>query len=503
MGALVWAPARAVHAQVPAPPPRVLPAAQAELAGRLAAILDAPALRHASVGMLVRSLAPSGRVFFERNADLVFVPASNQKISTAATALARLGTDFRFETRALCAAGTLESDGTLRGDVVLVGTGDPSLTSPRLGDLARQIAAKGVKRVTGRVVADDSRFDAKRLGEGWQWDDEPFDYQPQVSALNLDENVVRVSVAPGARAGDAARVTLDPPTLYARVVGAVRTGTAGGKTRVSFDRARGKNDLLVNGEIAAGAKPETGTLTIEEPSLFAAARLAELLRDAGVVVAGDLPGRSLAVPAATTTLLGATSSEPLSTLVRDMMKRSDNLYAETLLKAAGACVEAGKPGSTAAGARTVAALLAQAGGDAAALRVADGSGLSRLNLVSPRNLVALLTYLADENKAGPGVAQAFRNALPIGGVDGTLRNRFENTPAQNVVRAKTGSLSGVSALSGYLTTRAGEPLVFSILMNNVLAGTATARAAQDALVLALMDAPLPPPGSGPNVLGRR
>ncbi len=191
------------------------------------------------------------------------------------------------------------------------------------------------------------------------------------------------------------------------------------------------------------------------------------------------------------TPLAQSASAPLSVLVRDMMKRSDNLYAETLLKAAGAAFDGSGRGTTAGGARTLAALFNQVGGPdpAVSLRVADGSGLSRLDLVTPRALADLLTYLADPAKAGMGVSRAFGDSLPVGGVDGTLRNRFKNTPAQNGVRAKTGSLTGMSALSGYVTTRAGEPLVFSILMNNVLAGTAAARRAQDAFVLALMDAP--------------
>ncbi len=481
----------------PPPPPPIFPAApppgaaatNGGLERQLAAILDAPELQGASVGVIVRALGANGRIVFARNADLLLVPASNQKILTAAAALMRLGPDYVFVTRL---GGVGARDGSMwRGDLVLIGAGDPSLSSARLRELARAVRAKGMRRVTGRIVADDSRFDDKRLGVGWQWDDEPFDYQPQVSALNVDENVVTVRVASGRAPGGPAIVTLDPPTGYVRVVGTVRTmavkEAAGG---VTFDRARGRNDLLVNGALAVGAKAATGTLTVEEPSLFAATRLGELLSEEGIVVAGGPPVRASRPPSRLTPL-AESASAPLSVLVRDMMKRSDNLYAETLLKAVGAAADATGPGTTAGGARSASALVAQAGGDPAAvsLRMADGSGLSRLDLVTPRILADLLAYLADPAKAGPSVSRAFGDALPIGGVDGTLRNRFQDTLARGVVRAKTGSLSGVSALSGYVTTKIGEPLVFSILMNNVLAGTAAARRAQDAFVLVLMDVP--------------
>lgn len=478
------------RAGAPPPPPGTATTNGSDLEQRLAAVLDVPELGGASVGVFVRSLAPAGRVLFARNADLLLVPASNQKILTAAAALTRLGPDHIFVTR-LGGVGARRDGSVWRGDLVLVGAGDPSLSSARLRDMALALKAIGVRRVTGRILADDTRFDDKRLGAGWQWDDEPFDYQPQVSALNLDENVVSVRIAPGRALGDPALVTLDPPTGYVRVVGTVRTAAKEAAGGVTFDRARGRNNLLVSGTIAVGAKPATAALTVEEPSLFAAVRLQELLKNEGIVVAGGPPVRAIAPPASVTPL-AQSASAPLFVLVRDMMKRSDNLYAETLLKAAGAAGGTG-PGTTARGARAVSALVAKAGaGDpAASLRLADGSGLSRLDLVTPRALAGLLAYLADTQRAGVNVSRAFGDALPVGGVDGTLRNRFKNTPAQNVVRAKTGSLSGVSALSGYVTTKAGEPLVFSILMNNVLAGTSAARRAQDAFVLVLMDAPAP------------
>lgn len=488
------APAHPARAQAATPPAA---AGAGGVAGRIDALLADPALRHATVGVLVRSLR-DGRVLYERNSDLALVPASNQKILTAAAALSRLGPDYRYRT-CLYRTGAIDAKGTLQGDLVLRGMGDPSLTSAHLAELAGAVRAAGVREIAGGILADDTRFDALRLGVNWSWDDEPFWYQPQISALNCDGNVVAVTVAPGPRPGDPAAVTLRPATAYVRVLGGVTTAPAGAgrdalPARVTFGRARARNDFLLGGAIPVGARPVTEEITIEEPALFAATRLAETLRAGGVKVAGGAPLPGKVPPGAVP--LAQTLSEPLAVLLRHFLKASDNLYGEVLLKTLGAEVAGEGTGAFGAGGRVAEAALRRAGVDTGALAIADGSGLSRSNAVTPRGLVTLLTWL--HVQAPPPVAAAFREALPIGGVDGTLRNRFRGTPAAGAVRAKTGSLSGASSLSGYVTTRVGEPLAFSILMNNVLGGARAARAAQDSLVLALIDA-LPASGDHPEL----
>ncbi len=454
------------------------------LSRRLDVLLEQPELRHATVGVFVRSLK-DGRVIYEKNGDLALVPASNQKLLTASAALVRLGPDFRFRTF-LCRTGVIGGDGVLRGDLILRGTGDPSLTSERLETLGRAARAAGLRRVEGRIVADDSRFDSRRLGRGWSWDNEPFDYQPQISALNCDENVVGVSVAPGERPGAPAQITLTPPTGYVRVMNdagtiAAGTGANAPKPAISFSRARARNEFLISGTMPLGATPASDQITVEEPALYAATRLAEQLRSNGVTLANDAPVMGKAPAHAVT--VAVVESEPLVVLLRHFLKTSDNLYGEVLLKTLGA--ETLGRGTAGAGAEAVEAFLRASGVEIGGVTIADGSGLSRINTVTPRVLAALLVYM-DERAPAP-LRDAFRQALPVAGVDGTLRRRFTGSPAAGIARAKTGSLSGVSALSGYLITKKGEPLVFSILMNNAVEGINGARAAQDAFVTALMD----------------
>lgn len=459
------------------------------MARRVDQILATDDLHHAVVGVLVRSL-DDGRVVFERNADLALVPASNQKLLTAAAALARLGPQFRFRT-SVFRTGKIDKGGTLHGDLVLRGSGDPSLTSARLGALARAVRAAGIRRVAGRIIADDTRFDDQRLGDGWQWDDESFNYQPQVSALNCDGNVVTLQIRPGRAPGRNA-VGSGAGAGYVRTEIAVVTGGANDRPQLQAERLRGRNVLRVRGSIPLSSQPVAVTLTIEEPAVYAATRFRQTLVGQRIavphrdrVVRGGTP--SGAVP------IGDIRSETLSVLLRHFLKSSDNLYGEAFWKTLGA--EIAGDGSWSAGGQVVAAFLETAGVDLDALSPADGSGLSRLNAVTPRNLVALLTYV--RSAASSELRNPFVAALPIAGVDGTLRHRLRGTSAAGNLRAKTGSLSGVSALSGYVTTKAGERLVFSILMNSLLQGARAGRTAQDQLILALLDCPRPGSDAAP------
>ncbi len=494
-----------VWAQKSRPRPAV-PAVQAPVAPpwrvRLDQALGAPVLRNAQVGVLVRSL-DNGRVLYEKNPDFALVPASNMKIVTATTALAKLGTGFRFTTTVL-RTGAVDKNGTLNGDLYLKGSGDPSLSSERLMLMAQAVYNGGIKRVTGRIVGDASRFDDRTLGDGWQWDDEPFSYQPQVSGLNCDENVIRVEVTPGRAPGEPALVTVGGPqrvslgfekSRYVSIVSTVTTIPSGGASSgaVVFDRARGKNELRVSGSVVLGALPTAESLTIEDPARYAANRFADLLVGANVNLPGaDRRRVEVGVTPPDAVAVTETNSDSLPGLLKYFLKNSDNLYGETLLKAVGAASAKNGQGTTSGGAQAAQDFLRDAGVPASGLSVADGSGLSRLNNVTPRLLAVLLTYASQKF---PSDAQAaFRDALPVGGVDGTLRGRFKGTPAEGRVQAKTGTLSGASSLSGYVTTNAGERLVFSILMNNYASGgrASEARAAQDAVVLALLSVPAPP-----------
>lgn len=434
---------------------------------RIKQALAAPALQRATVGLLVRSIDRGGRTLFSVNPDQALMPASNMKVLTAATALAELGPEYVFRTR----VAKLSND-----SLVLIGSGDPSLDESRLQDLAKAVKEAGINRVT-RIVADASHFDDQTLGEGWQWDDESFGFSAQVSGLNLNSNVTRLTITPGAKDGDVATIASDG---YLSVVGEVRT-TERGEGGARAERRRGRNEVAVSGRVKAGAEPASLSVTVEDPALYAAFRFSRALRDAGVRI-DDEANLTVGTAPANAQVLAETASAPLSELCKRFLKSSDNLYGECFLKALGA-EKKSVPGSSANGAAVVRAWLAGKKVAVGGLVQADGSGLSRLDEVTPRLMVETLTAASTL----PG----FAVALPVGGFDGTLSRRFQKTAAEGNVRAKTGTILGVSSLSGYVTTRAGEKLVFSILMNHFdrAAGASVARQVQDSIVLALMDTP--------------
>jgi PBP4 family serine-type D-alanyl-D-alanine carboxypeptidase len=480
-------------------------AAAPTLAMRIDAALAAPGLKNGIAGVLVRSLK-DGRVLYEKNPDTALMPASNMKLLTSTTALARLGPDFRYATT-VYSTGRIEGNGNLTGDLYLKGTGDPSLDSARLKRLAEDLKAKGVKRFTGHLFADASRFDDQTLAEGWPWDNESFYYQAQVSALNCDENVLLLEVLPSTNVGGPATIRIGgangkalglADTKYITVVNrtstdpavsaapAGSTASASGNT-IRFLRRRASNEIVVSGVIALTDAPATRVMTVEDPALFTATRFGELLHVVGIETPKDGLKVEKGVVPEGTPLLIEQQSEPLSVLVSHFLKTSDNLYGECLLKTLGA--EKGRRGSWNAGGTVVEEFLKEAGVEAGGLYIADGSGLSRRNTVTPRLLTGLLEYA--DMKFPEATKTTFVNALPVGGVDGTLRNRFKGTAAEKNVRAKTGTVFSVSGLSGYVTTKSGERLVFSILLNH-FAGMGSesglAKRTEDAIVLALTDA---------------
>lgn len=471
-------------------------APSSDIKATLDAILDEPVFRNAGVGVLVQSLS-DGRTLYEHNPGLALIPASNNKILTSSTALMRLGLDYTYTTT-LYRTGSLQPDGTLYGDLYLKGSGDPSFSSADLLAMAKKMHDSGVTRVSGRFLADATRFTDGPLGGGWAWDDEAADYQPQISALTCDENVIAISASPGAAPGAPVLVSLGGPqgaalgftgTTYVSIRNTAITAEAGseaGKEGVSFDRPRAQNVFTVTGAIPVGAKPTADALSVENPDLFTVTRMAEVLPLAGIATSNggfQAVGRG-AVPVSAT-VVAEKRSAPLSTLVRSFLKPSDNLYGELFLRTLGS-EKAGR-GTASGGVRVVSEFLREAGVDTGGWGMADGSGLSRKDTVTARLLVGVLTYM--DQKAPAAVRDTFENALPIGGVDGTLRRRFLGTPAANNIHAKTGSLNRVSSLSGYVTTKAGEKLVFSILMNNYSGPIGNAHTAQDKIVLALIDTP--------------
>lgn len=426
-------------------------------------------------GVLVVDAA-TGEVFYARNADSYFTPASNTKLFTTALGLAKLGPEHRYRTT--IESRTLpDAHGRLLGNLVLMGRGDPNLSNrvfpfalevqrdgaPEkiLAALADQIVARGVKLIEGDIVGDDSYFSAERYPSGWAIDDMTEGYGAPVSALTINDNTLLIEVRPGASEGERAWFTVEPWAEFYTFTSEITTvATAAAPGRVDAEREPGSRAVRLTGSAPLGAPSTTVTISVQEPAEFAAALLKRLLEARGVRVYG----RAIADHNPVKTLearnvLAEHLSLPLADSVRLINKISQNLHTEMLLRTAT---------RESAGASTLRDSLRAAQdfhdsigittGDAVLF---DGSGLSRRNLVTPRAVVTLLRWAAQQ----PWYA-AYLDSLPISGQDGTLSERMKETPAALRIRAKTGTLGNVNALSGYAETAHGTRVVFSLFGNH-------------------------------------
>lgn len=441
-------------------------------------LLDVDWLRYGYCGIVVRDLQ-TGETLYQRDAERVLIPASNNKLLVTACALTVLGAEYRMRTE-VWRNGTLEPDGTLQGDLILVGKGDASLLYSDLQALARQIREKGIQQVQGRLLYDDTWLDAERYGFGWNIDDEPYGYQAQMSALCVERNAVRVYASPTTD-GKPPTVRLEPPTDYVQVINLARTTTKGqGNPALSATRLRARNTVILTGTIPEGASEVfVGRYSVENPSRYTAHLFLQALREAGVSIAESISPTALSLyPKAEPIAIHL--SPPMSEIIALINKPSDNLLTEMVLKILGK--ERRGEGTTQAGIRVLTDFLRSAGLEMDAVQVVDGSGLSRMNAISPENLVRLLIYMARSPHA-----EAYRRSLPVYGEDGTLRNRLRNTPVQGNGFVKTGSLYRVSSLSGYLLCKSGRIVAFAIVMNHYTASGADVRRLQDAIVQALWE----------------
>lgn len=433
-----------------------------------------PEFAHGIQGIIIESLK-DGRVLYEKNADLVFMPASNMKLIVSSASLDLLGRDYVIPTT-LFMTGEI-SDGTLKGDVILVGQGDPTLKDKDLEEMASKLKGLGIKTIDGDILADDTYFDSIRLGSGWSWEYESDYYAAQISALDLNQNVVGVYVRPGKKVGDSAAVELLPRTKYMKVQNECKTSAAASSNSIYMSRLRGTNTIRVSGNVALGYEPkgpEDG-ITMDDPALFTCTVFSGILKQNGIKVRGKVLHCQKPDDAK---IVYVHNSPPMSEILKLLNKPSDNLIAECLLKQLGAKLK-GK-GSADSGGEAEMDYMKKIGADITAVNIADGSGLSRYNLVSPRNLLTILKYMH-----GHKDSQVFIDSLPIAGVDGTLKKRMKGTAAEGNLRAKTGYIGWVRSLSGYVTTKSGEPLVFSILMNNHICKSSEADAAIDSIVVTL------------------
>ncbi|MDH6574505.1 D-alanyl-D-alanine carboxypeptidase/D-alanyl-D-alanine-endopeptidase [Kitasatospora sp. MAP5-34] len=462
--------------------------ADPKLTGDLDTILADARLAGAQAGVEVIDTT-TGQVVYQHQADALLTPASTLKNVTSAAALDLLGPDHVFTTEVRTTGDV--NGGVLNGDIVLRGGGDPTLLTQDLDNLAAKVADSGITTVTGRVLADGSRFDNVPLGPGWAWDDEPVSYSPQISGLTVSTDAeytmdnVQVTVTPGAQ-GEAAQITLNPAETPVQLTGQVTTGAAGSQLTSYATRLHGVNQIALSGSIPVGAAPATYWTTVADPTSFTGAVFAGALARHGVTVGNPV---QTATGTETSQLLASHDSQPLSTLILPMLKVSNNGMAESLIKEIGK-VKGGQ-GSWAAGVAQVKSFLAANGLASPAGRQVDGSGLSRYDLITPAKMTALLKLAVNK----PWF-QSWYDAMPVAGnparmVGGTLAARMVGTAAANNVHAKSGSMSGVDNLTGYATTPDGRRLAFTVMTNN-FAGT-NPRPLLDAIAVRLAAGPAAAP----------
>lgn len=494
---------------------------KSSLTARIEAIIHQPQMASAYWGIDVLDLT-SGKVIYSLNSDHLFVPASNAKLLTTAAVLAAAGPDYRFHTT-VETGGKLDAQGRLMGDLVIVGRGDANISgrvlpyqlktervSPPtqvLEELADQIAQRGIKIVDGDVIGDDTFYSAQRYGEGWAYDDVQWMDGAPVSALSFNDNVIFIKIHPAEQVGEKALVTLDPETTDYELDNRILTSAAGVARKIGLHREPGSSKIVLWGSIPLGDAGLNEAVTMDDPARFTAELFRQILEKRGITVTGKARARhnevaqffdqpqakestsqnsqhcckdpitlSVSPP---TQVLAEHVSLPLLEDVRVTNKASQNLHAELFLRFIGKLN--GGVGSFEDGSAALRHFLLKAGVKSDEFYILDGSGLSRRDLITPAAVVQLLTYAARQ----PWGA-AYEQTLPVAGADGSLAERFLNTPAGGLIHAKTGTLSHVNALSGYGETRSGRRFAFSIFCNNHNLPSSKVIAAIDSIVVLLV-----------------
>ena len=439
----------------------------AQLGAAIDAAINRPQFRRARWGILIEPLSPTtNRPLYNREGDRYFIPASNAKLLTTAAALRQLGSEFRIRTSIYQTSAS-----SLR----VVGRGDPSLTDVQLRDLAQQLKRQGVRNVQ-RLVVDDGYFQGDTLNLTWDWEDVQSDYGAAVNSLILNQNAVELTLSPQ-QVGQPLRVS------WADAIAAKQwrldnnslTAKAATPDSLAITAVLGQPLLQIKGQLGVDAEPEVIGLPVLNPGEYFLQHFRNVLVAEGISVERATLESNRGLAGARE--LAKIESPPLAILLVETNQESNNLYAEVLLRSLGT---GASRDSTELGLKKLKETLTALGVDPQSYSLADGSGLSRQNLVSPEALVQTLKRMAQTPQA-----TVYRASLPTAGANGTLGRRFLNTAAQGNLQAKTGTLTGVSALSGYLDVPGYQPLVFSIMVNQSDQSPTTQRQAIDEIVLLL------------------
>ena len=447
------------------------------LRAELLATTTSPGVQRATWGIVVHSLDRNERLF-ELNPRALLVPASVAKLASVASAVDAVGWDHRFETT-VRTNGSIDN-GTLRGDLFIVGSGDPAIGARGGDDIESWITAlkaAGIRRIEGRIIGDDNAIEEPRPALAWAWDDLGYPTGSLFGALNYGENKTLVTIEPGAAAGEPTTLLLDAISQGRPLVNRTVTVARGSVQMVWPEQRPGETALTIAGTVVAGSAPARLMVSAGNPTFWFATVFRNRLKLAGVEVTGDAADiDDIQAPPPTTTLY-TYQSRPLSEIVSPLLKESINLYGEAVMRLNAAPGTLPTNDAALAGFR---ARVAAWGIPSEAEQLIDGSGLSRRDVITPEALLIVLRRMYDPSNASP-----WMRAFPVGGVDGSLENRMKGTAADRNVHAKTGTMSNIRSLAGYVTSADGEHLAFVIMVNDFEGSGATAVQAIDRIAVLL------------------
>ena len=450
-------------------------------------IFNDPNFSNANWGVLIQSLE-TGEYFYRRNEDKLFHPASNMKLFTTAAGLILLGSEYKFSTSVFM-NGTMDGS-ILKGNLIIQGGGDPTISGRFYnGDVykvfnnwADSLLAFGIDEIEGNIIGDDNLFDDVGLGSGWSWDYETYWFSAPSGAISFNDNCVDLVVSVDTVTNQA-KIKISPDTKYVTLVNDLSVVSKDTTALIDVYRERGTNIINIFGTVRAGRDSIKTYATVNNPTQYAMVVLKEVLERKGIKVKGyavDIDDVEGSIDFSKMEQLFVNYSLPLKDIIKVINKSSQNFFAEQLLKIIG--LEEEGYGTVENGVKAVSGVLNEMGINPESLVMVDGSGLSRLDLVSPRHVVNILNFMYKSNYYIP-----FFNSLPIAGIDGSFGTRMKGTRAENQVRAKTGYLAYVRSLSGYAYTGDNEPIAFSIIANNFTVPVKLAENIQDLVCLRLVN----------------